>query len=321
MSWRDLLQTGDEKLTSPWVGGRVLRAEERTWTIDGRLPPEHGWSTFRISGRKATWEKLADAQAETLKYKLRGYLIGDRLVPDDAIVDPDPAKIADQSEPVALLDGDVERFARIGAGRTFDGGPLIYIGPEMPLGPEEEVQRAFFKKAASVDNIRGVTPALDAAFRMETFQRAEAERRRLELERLRKEEEERLQREDARKKMEKTLDHPLGRRAMALIDFAAAARAALQVGNAEYLDHRKAHHRNEMIVDFRVDRRQFQCTCDAATLGIIDSGICLTDHVTGRKDDTRLTLESLPSVIREAQRTNKLVVYRHVGEEEEFEDD
>jgi hypothetical protein len=53
-------------------------------------------------------------------------------------------------------------------------------------------------------------------------------------------------------------------------------------------------------------------------LRIIDSGICLTAHYddpefeAGTKGDGFFTLESLPSVIREAQRDGKLVVYRHV---------
>ena len=45
---------------------------------------------------------------------------------------------------------------------------------------------------------------------------------------------------------------------------------------------------------------------------IIDSGICLQDHNTGEKGDTYFTLESLPAVIRQADREGKLVVYRHV---------
>jgi hypothetical protein len=100
-------------------------------------------------------------------------------------------------------------------------------------------------------------------------------------------------------------------------DFEAAARAALAVGGAEYLDHRKAVQRNEMIVRFRFLRRRFECTCDHNTLQIIDSGICLTAHgddefADGIKGDSFFSLESLPSVIAEADREEKLVVYRHV---------
>jgi hypothetical protein len=50
----------------------------------------------------------------------------------------------------------------------------------------------------------------------------------------------------------------------------------------------------------------------APTLRIVDAGICLEAHVTGERGDNRFTLESLPAVLEEAIRTNRLVVFRHV---------
>ncbi len=312
MGWKDLLQTGDEKLVSPWVGGRSLRSGARTWTIDGKLPPEHGWQTFKLNGRKAVIGASADPDPEALRHQVKGYLVGDRLVSDSAGVDPDPSKIVGQSETVQLLDPGLDRFVRIVAGRTHEDGPLVFQGQEMPLGPEDDVLKAYLDQVPSVDAVRGVPPALDAAFRMETWQRAEAERRRIEVERLRREEEERIAREERRAQIVKQLGDAAGRREMATYDFAEAARAALRVGGAEFLDHRQAYRRGEMVVRFRYDHRRFECTCDAATLRIIDAGICLTDHNTGEKGDTFFTLESLPSVIREANELGKLVVFRHV---------
>jgi hypothetical protein len=98
---------------------------------------------------------------------------------------------------------------------------------------------------------------------------------------------------------------------MALEDFGEAARAALAVGGATYLDHRPAY-RGEMAVRFRFIGRRFECTCDQRTLRIIDSGICLQDHDTGDRGDHLLTLESLPGTIMQADREGKLVVFRHV---------
>jgi hypothetical protein len=54
---------------------------------------------------------------------------------------------------------------------------------------------------------------------------------------------------------------------------------------------------------------------------VVDSGICLQDHRTGVKGDTRFTLESLPTVIGEAIRTGKLVVYRHVDGDRDYDND
>lgn len=315
MGWKDLLQENETTVVAPWLGGRVLRFGMRTWTIEGALPPEHGWFTFRIAGRKATAGAPAaitpsDILAAT---QVRGFLVGDRLVLDNAFVDPDPAKIIERSERVHLLDPGLERFARITAGRPSEDSPLVFIAMEYPLGPEPQVVAAYEDRKDSVTQIPGVTPALDAAFRMESYQRAEAERRRAEAERRRLELEARRAEDERRAELAKQLGTGEGRRAMAQVDFAGAARAALAVGGAEYLDHRAARGRNEMVVRFRLLGRRFECTCDARTLQIIDAGICLINHATEERGDTYFTLESLPAVIQEAERGHKLVVFRHVN--------
>lgn len=315
MGWRELLQTSGETTISPWVGGRALRQDERTWAIVERLPVEHGWFTFRLSGRKATIAGPAEPNVEALRHQVVGYLVADRLVLDTARVDPDPAKIVGVSERVYLIEPGLGRFVRVSAGRVCEDGPLVYRGQEMPLGPEDEVTQAYLNQAKSLENVKGVPPALDASFRMETWRRAEAERRRLELEKQRREEEERLQKEARRQQLLAQLGDGAGRRQMAQQDFGEAARAALAMGGAVYLDHRQAYGRNEMVVTYRYQNRRFECTCDARTLRIIDSGICLTDHNTNERGDTRFTLESLPAVIRQADREGKLVVYRHGGED------
>jgi hypothetical protein len=314
MGWKDLLQTGNETLVSPWTGGSELRSGARTWTIKGKRPPEHGWYTFHLKNREATFGKLADGSSELLRSVKCGYLVGDRFVADDVRVDPNPAKIVDSSESVLLVEPGLDRFARLSAGRTHEDGPLVYAQQEMPLGPEEDVLRTFLDQKESVDSIPGVVPALDAAFRMEVYQRVEARRRREELERQRREEEERLAREQRRQQLFEQLGNAQGRREMAKEDFGEAARAALAVGGAEYLDHRQAIKRNEMVVRYRMLRRRFECVCDAQTLRIIDAGICLIDHNTDERGDTYFTLESLPGVIQQAHNEGRLVVFRHVDE-------
>lgn len=318
MGWMDLLQTGDERIVSPWVGGKVLRLGERTWTIEGGLPPEYGWYTFKITGRKARLEAPADAPGETLKFKVRGYLVGDRLVPDDVRVSPNPAEIIRVSERIHLVEPGLDLFVRVVAGRMFDGGPLVFELQDMPLGPEEDVLKTFLDEGASVDAVKGVPPALDAAFRMERWRRIEAEKRRQEIEKQHREEEERREREERRGRLARQLGNAAGRREMALVDFGAACRAALAVGGATYLDHRPAYRPGEVLVRFRLNRRRFGCTCDQRTLRIIDAGICLTAHYDdedfegGTKGDTFFTLESLPGVILQAEREGKLVVFLHV---------
>jgi hypothetical protein len=253
-----------------------------------------------------------------LTLKVRGYLVGDHIVPDGAKVDPDLARIHAVAERVHFIEPGLDRFVRVLAGRIHEGGPLIYESMEMPIGPEDDVLQAYLDKKDSVDNVKGVPPALDAAFRMEVWQRTEAVKRRAENERLRLIEEERRRAEERRRDLVEKLGDAASRRQMARVDFGEAAKAALAVGGAVYLDHRDSYTRGEKVVRFRLLNRRFECVCDS-NLRITDSGICLTaeydqgDFEQGTKGDTFFTLESLPSVILEADRLGKLVVFRHVG--------
>lgn len=313
MGWKDLIQKPDETNVFAWVGGRSLRSGSRTWTLEGRLPLEYGWYEFTLDRRSSRLKGPALPKVEDLQNPIAGYLVGDRLIPDNVRVDPDPKEIIHFSETVHLIEPGLDRFVRIKAGRLFENGPLVFMNQEMPLGPEGDVLQAFYDDAESVDAIRGVTPSLDAAFRMDRWQRIEAEKQRLEAERVRREEEEARAREERRQHLVRQLGDGAGRRAMAAVDFEAAARAALAVGGATLLDVQPAYHRNERVVRFRFQNRRFECVCEAATLRIIDAGICLTDHDSGEKGDTYFTLESLPSVIREAIDGGVLVVFRHVN--------
>ncbi len=313
MGWRDLLQAPDETVVSPWVGGRSLQTFERTWTIQGRTPQEFGWYTFKVEGRKARVQGPAETPCDVLRNVVRGYLVGDRLVPEDTRVVPDIKKVIEEFEPVFLIEPGLDRFVRIAAGRPFEGGPLIFDGLQMPLGPEEAVLGAFLDQARSVDQVAGVVPALDAAFRVETWQRKEEARRRLEEEKRQREEAEKRQQEECRNAIIQQLGDAAGRRDMARVDFEEAARAALAMGDAVLLDTRQGPRPDEKLVRFRLGQRRFECICHRHTLRIIDAGVCLIDHAHGdRKDDGLLTLESLPGVLREAERIGRLVIFRHV---------
>jgi hypothetical protein len=313
MGWRDLLQTTAEVVRLPWVGGRSIRTWDRVFNLQGPLPEEHGWYAFRaVSPRLVVLDKRAQPNPAALRWSVVGYLVGDRVVPDDVRVEMDPTKLVGCSSRVHLLDRGLGRFTRVSAGRAYEDGPLVFQSEEMPLGPEESVLQAYLDQKTSLDEIPGVVPALDVAFRFETWQRAEAERRR-------REERERQEREEAERvrqarmaELVQRMGTGAGRRELAAVDFVEAARAALAVGGAEYLDSRDSYNRGEKVVQFRLDRRRYECTCNAQTLRIIDAGICLQDHVTGEKGDTRFTLESFPGVIREAIEDDKLVVWRHV---------
>lgn len=323
VGWEDLLADPDYRVISPWLGERFVRVWARKWALATPLR-EYGWYRFRVSGRSCTLDAAVDPQPELLSSVVRGYLVGDRIVVDDTRVDPNPETIVQFSERVHLIEAGLDRFARVSAGRMREHGPLIYRAPEMPLGPEEDVLAAYMHGVESVGSVKGVTPSLDAAFRMEVWQRAEAARRRAELAELRRAEEARRAVEERKRELVERLGDGASRRQMATIDFAEAARAALAVGGAEYLDHVRAPQPGEMVVRFRLDQRGFECSCDERTLRIIDAGICLTGR-SGVRGDSLFTLESISSVIRDAERQRVLVVLRRVGgyenEYEDYEDD
>jgi hypothetical protein len=112
----------------------------------------------------------------------------------------------------------------------------------------------------------------------------------------------------------------IGRRALAAKDFESAAREALRVSGAELLDVRQSANKGEMVVQYRFEKRRFECVVQKNTLRVIDAGVCLTDHNTNEKGDTFFTLESLPGVIAEAMRRDKLVVWRHVDRDDDGEE-
>lgn len=307
MSWEALLANeGGREVVSAWLGGRSVRVGPRAWRLHGPLPPEPGWYRFRERGRKVELVDGAEPAPDLLVDVQVGFLIGDRLCPESSRVSVHPSDIAKQLERVGLVPPEVERFARIQAGRMGPGAPLVFSVEEMPLGPELAVATAFLDHKASVDDIPEVSPALDAAFRLESTRRDAAERRR--------EAQRRAAEAEARRAalLERHGDGAR-RRAMAAVDFRGAATAALAVGGARYRDHRRGAARHEMVVRFVLDGARYECSCDARTLRIIDAGICLVDHVTDERGDDYFTLESLPGVIRQAEREGALVVFRHLG--------
>lgn len=314
MDWASLLDSGGERVL-PWAGGRLVHSHDRTWRIKGRIPPEFGWYTFNTGSNQ--YAKLVsrdpvdmDPDFENGSTLIQGYLVGDRFIPDDARVDPDPAKLVEQTESVFCVEPGLDRFTRATVTRDREGR-LIYIRQEWPTGPESAVLMAYQDRKDSVNDIPEVTPSLDLAFRWVSYQRAVAEARAAEMERRRREEEARLAAEEARRRLIQQGGTAVGRRELAKVDFEAAARAALRMADAELLDVKDSYNRNEKVVQYRFRHRRLECVVDAKTLQVVDAGVCLDDH-RGTKGDTWFTLESLPGVINEAIDLGKLVVWRHV---------
>lgn len=315
MGWQDLLASGGDRVL-PWLGGRAVHDKDRTWTIQGRLPKEYGWFIFDTSaGRRAKLKGEAEMDPDYSDGQciVRGFLVGDRLILDDARVDPDPAKLIEQTEPVFCVERGLDRFTRCVAVRDKEDR-LIYMQREFPEGPEMEVLAAYQDRKDSVGDIEGVTPPLDLAFRWISYQRAAAEARAAKMVRLLAEEEVKLAEEERVRRLMKQVGTAEGRRALAIEDFEAAARHALAVGGAEYLDSQDGYKKGEKVVQYRFRNRRLECVCNAQTLRIIDAGVCLDNHRgdADSKSDTLFSLESLPTVIEEVMDMGRLVVWRNV---------
>ena len=85
---------------------------------------------------------------------------------------------------------------------------------------------------------------------------------------------------------------------------AALAKAGARLSQSRRID------RGQMEVTFRFDGQRFICVVHPITLNVIDAGICLVDHEDGHRGDSELTLDSLPSAIREAIDGGVLVITR-----------
>lgn len=313
MDWEDLLQEKDTRLVAVWLGGRHVNTHTRVLHIRGHKPTTYGWYEWKLFARHVELigpaEPVLDEQLPSRTVQ-EGYLVGDHFAPDTIAVQIMTTEIAALLDRVHLIPDGIERFTRVKVGRVWSAGELIFCAESMPVGPEPEVLQAYYDRKWSLNHIKGVTPALDVAFRAEVFQRAEAEQRRAELEKRECEEAAKRVIEEQRQNLIKQLGDGAGRREMARVDFLTAARAALAVGGAELLDWRHGISRREYVVTYRVEHERLQCVVDE-TMHVIDAGVCLTDHRTGRKGDQLFTLESLPGVIREAIRDDKLVKWRH----------
>ena len=170
MGWRDFLV--DELFVLPWIGGRQVHGYDRSWTIHGKLPPEHGWYDFLVHGRKVTVGEPTTVPNDYTNYVdiVKGYIVGDRLIPDTAKVEPDPAKIIQQTYAVHLVERGLDLFARAVVAINYDG-EFIYIRQEFPIGAESAVTEAYENRVNSLDHIKGVWPALDYAFKFVSWQR------------------------------------------------------------------------------------------------------------------------------------------------------
>jgi hypothetical protein len=319
-SWRKFIGK-KESLSLPYFGGRRVQAKDRSLRL--AEPPEMpGWYRFEIEGRNARVEGPADPELEGLP-KARGHLVGDVLLAAGS--KPETVFFLPQDEPAMFASCTCRRW---------HGGELVFGEVDFDSEAEEAARTAFEERRGLAD-AKGIPAPLRAAFGWATVRRASAaqgipcsareawpslgeiadggpaaaERMLDRLEELRHGRRVVIAGGRAAVRVRRIVHDAMRGFAEATLDNAAErAEAALDAAGARLLSARRLG--NQLEVRFWFDTERFVAVVDALTLRVVDAGICLVDHGDGHRGDEELTLDSLPSAIREAIELGALVITR-----------
>lgn len=298
---------GKSEATLAYLGGAVVHDANRVLRVSARPAP--GWWRFEISGRTAKAIGEGEAQLAGLP-SVRGHLVGEWLVSSGRAI-----------ERVALLPEEQAPVLSPCAARRWHSGDLLF--DEIAFeGEAEDAARRALEEGARL-SVKGVSASLRAAFGIAlAFKAARAagiavsplevrahlleiseggmEAANLALSR--------LDAERAAYAMRARVSAIAGDAATRAASATEAnaeerAEAALEAAGARCLGVR-ALGSPQIEVTFQFMGERFISVADAITLGVIDAGVCLAGA------DDEVTLESLPSVIREAIETEVLVITR-----------
>jgi len=329
LDYRKFLGKEEERVL-PYLGGAFLHAADRRLRL-ATEPAVPGWYRFRIKGREATPLGPAEPEALDLLPSVRGHLVGERLVREGAIAER--VHFLPEEEPPQLSPCRARRW---------HSGELLFETLDFESEAEEAVRRALEEDAA-LAQVKGVPATLRSAFAYAVLEeesrrlgipaapaelrphlgqvaeqgRTEAERalRALAAERVLAQREmmELNQRrqvvalaQQAVEAQERLAVQGGRQRRGGEADAVARAELALEAAGARMRSARGLGNGNlEVIFTFMNER--FISVVNMATLQVVDSGICLGHP----PRDELVTLESLPSVIKEAIDTDRLVILRH----------
>jgi hypothetical protein len=274
MDYTQFLQKPDEVLRLPYFDGKSVCDDKLTYRL--REPLQPGWYQFRKTGRYLSVDQAIAPELDSWQLpKAVGYVFRGRLITNDS-----------QERLFGLpADQDLPKFCPVIVRKWFDGHKL-YEGQEFETEVEARVRDAF-EEDRSIDEVKGVTPALAHVFILESTQRELAR----EAERRAREEVERQKQQAELVRWQETLE---GRISL-----------ALSHTGAELIGWRRNGQR-QAVVRYRVVGRRFECVIDTQSLQIMDAGICLSGT------DEELNLSSLPSAVREAIESGQLHVFREV---------
>ena len=315
MDYKKFLARSEER-TLPHFGGVVLEAPDRALRLDAALAA--GWYRFEIHGRRAKSIEPADPDPSLLESLpiVRGHSFGDRLFSTGAI-----------AEPLFFLPADRPPRFSIARARRWPRGQLLFDSLDFDTEAEETARRAL-EDQRSLANERGIPATLRAAFGFAVASEvargmhvpisfAEIAGRVVELagedgRTIAEQELHRIERERAEHARWIEHERRIGlarERAREVaaergaLDPETRAEEALTSAGAQLLDTRRLDG-GLLEVTYRFMGERFLSIVEQTTLRIVDAGICLAGY------DDRLTLESLPGVIREAIEDHRLVIAR-----------
>jgi hypothetical protein len=314
MDYTKLLGKRDE-LVLPWFGGPTLSAPSRGLRLRTE-PPAPGWYRFSVRGRAATPLGPSDPDPDALAAlpRARGHLLGVSLVGDAGL-----------AEDLFFLPEDEPPLFSPASARRWPTGELVFEQLEFE-GEAEEAVRCALEEERSLTGLKGVPASLRAAY---AFAVVDAAARRLQLPTSPLEVGQRVgelaeggptraddlvrwiaeQREQrAPGWATRPAARPIGvlteeERDTARVD------EALRSAGASLLRLRRMSD-DQLEVTYRFLGSRFQALVVRGSLHVVDAGVCLDG------EDGRLTLDSLPPVIREAVDKGLLYVTRRVSHDD-----
>ena len=293
-----------EPVVLPYFGGSRVEAADRRLRL--AEPVEPGWWRFRIEGRRAVALETAEPIDLADRPALRGHHAAGWLFSSGRQADRIALPPAEEPPPLARV-----------TGRVWHSGDLLLDSIDFEDEAEEVARRAL-EEGRGIGDVRGIPPSLRAAF---GFAVADAVGRELDIPITPREAGGRVQeiaeggREAAagllRALAEERRRHDTEARAREIRarvrqrrgDPVELADAALDAARARMLSCRRLGGGN-LEVRFQLDGERFVTIINGHTLQVLDAGICLSGA------DRELTLDSLPSVIREAMETDRLNITR-----------
>ncbi|MCC6901075.1 MAG: hypothetical protein IT377_19030 [Polyangiaceae bacterium] len=298
----------------PYFGGRHVDAASRRYAVAVEQPP--GWYRFRMEGRVATPVERAEPPDLSDLPAVRGHFARGWLFGGGRVLEP--VELLPEEEPPVLAPVVTRRWPR---------GALVFDHVELE-SESEELCRQALEEERGVDDVKNVGAALRSAFgyalaarvgeRLEiAISAREAMRAVLALASGGRAPAERMLHElaEARRLEQVRVDAWLRSEGRELLPASGAetrraghtpvdrAERALDEAGAELSACRRLES-GMLEVTYRFLGQRFISVVDEQTLQVIDAGICLSGS------DRLVTLESLPSVIREGYERGELNITR-----------